>query len=68
MVLTTMTKRIFPLSGLGPLTKEYTLSSDYDDRWRTGGLEVPPLPYTPLFSHLHRHLHHHHLHHVLYHL
>lgn len=39
MVLTTMTKRIFPLSGLGPLTKEYTLSSDYDDRWRTGGLE-----------------------------
>ena len=43
MVLTTMTKRIFPLSGLGPLTKEYTLSSDYDDRWRTGGLEVPAL-------------------------
>jgi hypothetical protein len=41
MVLTTMTKRIFPLSGLGPLTKEYTLSSDYDDRWRAGGLVVP---------------------------
>ncbi len=36
MVVTTMTKRIFPLSGLGPLTKEYTLSSDFDDRWRTG--------------------------------
>jgi len=39
MVVTTMTKRVMPLSGLGPLTKEYTLSSDFDDRWRTGGLE-----------------------------
>jgi len=39
MVVTTMTKRVLPLSGLGPLTKEYTLSSDYDDHWRTGGLE-----------------------------
>ncbi|KAL6066529.1 putative Transketolase [Balamuthia mandrillaris] len=39
MVVTTMTKRIMPLSNLGPLTKEYSLSSDFDDRWRTGGLE-----------------------------
>lgn len=39
MVVTTMTKRIMPLSNLGPLTEEYSLSSDFDDRWRTGGLE-----------------------------
>jgi len=40
MVVTTMTKRILPLSKLGPLTEEYTLSSDFDDRWRTGGSET----------------------------
>jgi len=40
MVVTTSTKTIMPLSNLGPLTKEYTLSSDFDDRWRTGGLEA----------------------------
>lgn len=39
MVVTTMTKRILPLSKLGPLTKEYTVCADHDDRWRTGGLE-----------------------------
>ncbi len=39
MVITTMTKRIMPLASLGPLTEEYTLSADYDDRWRTGGSE-----------------------------
>jgi transketolase len=39
MVITTMTKRIMPLSNLGPLTEEYSLSADFDDRWRTGGTE-----------------------------
>lgn len=39
MVVTTMTKRLLPIANLGPLTEEYTLSSDFDDRWRTGGLE-----------------------------
>ena len=39
MVVTTMTKRVMPLANLGPLTEEYTLASDHDDRWRTGGLE-----------------------------
>ncbi|KNC52864.1 transketolase domain-containing protein [Thecamonas trahens ATCC 50062] len=39
MVVTTMTKTIFPLRNLGPLTTEYTLATDHDDRWRTGGLE-----------------------------
>ncbi len=40
MVVTTMTKRVMPLSNLGPLTEEYSLSADFDDRWRTGGTEA----------------------------
>ncbi len=39
MVVTTMTRRVMPLSNLGPLTEEYSLSADFDDRWRTGGTE-----------------------------
>ncbi len=39
MVITTMTKRVMPLAKLGPLTEEYSLSADFDDRWRTGGTE-----------------------------
>ena len=37
--VTTMTKRISPVSNLGPLAQEYALTSDWDDRWRTGGSE-----------------------------
>ncbi len=39
MFITTMTKRVMPLTNLGPLTEEYSLSADFDDRWRTGGTE-----------------------------
>jgi len=39
MYITTGTKRCPPISNLGPFTEEYSLSSDHDDRWRTGGLE-----------------------------
>ncbi len=39
MFITTMTKRISPVSNLGSLAQEYSLSSDWDDRWRTGGSE-----------------------------
>ena len=39
MVVTTMTRRVMPIANLGPLTDEYTLASDHDDRWRTGGME-----------------------------
>jgi transketolase len=39
MFVTTMTKRVMPLSNLGPLTERYSLSADLDDRWRTGGSE-----------------------------
>ena len=39
MFITTFTKKYPPLPNLGPLTEEYSLSADYDDRWRTGGTE-----------------------------
>jgi transketolase len=39
MVVSTGTRRMWPLRNLGPLTDEYSLTSDFDDRWRTGGLE-----------------------------
>ena len=39
MVVTTMTKRVSAVSNLGPLAEEYSLTSDWDDRWRTGGTE-----------------------------
>ena len=38
--VTTMTKRVAPISNLGPFAEHYALSSDYDDRWRTGGTEA----------------------------
>ena len=39
MVITTGTKRVWPVSGLGQLTEEYSLTSDFDDQWLTGGTE-----------------------------
>jgi transketolase len=39
MVVSTMTRRVPPLANLGPLTDEYSLYADHDDRWRTGGTE-----------------------------
>ncbi|MCE2454383.1 MAG: hypothetical protein J4G12_00990 [Gemmatimonadetes bacterium] len=39
MVVSTMTKRVPPLPDLGPLTEEYSLYGDADDRWLTGGTE-----------------------------
>ncbi len=40
MVVSTMTKRVPPVPNLGPLTEEYSLYADSDDRWRTGGTEA----------------------------
>lgn len=40
MVVSTMTKRVPPIPNLGPLTEEYSLYADFDDRWRTGGTEA----------------------------
>jgi transketolase len=39
MVISTMTKRVPPLPDLGPLTEEYSLYADRDDRWLSGGTE-----------------------------
>ena len=39
MVVSTGTRRVWPIREVGPLTDQYSLTSDWDDRWRTGGLE-----------------------------
>ena len=39
MVISTGTRRMWPLRNLGPLTDEYSLTSDFDNCWRSGGLE-----------------------------
>jgi transketolase len=40
MVVSTGTRRIAPLEYSGPLTDEYSLVSDWDDQWLTGGNEA----------------------------
>ena len=40
MVVSTGTRRIQPARNLGPLTDEYSLSSDWDNQWLTGGNEA----------------------------
>jgi transketolase len=30
---------MWPLKNVGPLTDDYSLTSDWDDQWLTGGLE-----------------------------
>ena len=39
MVVSTGTRRMAPVRNLGPLADEYSLTSDFDDSWRSGGLE-----------------------------
>jgi transketolase len=39
MVISTSTRRVWPIRDLGPMTDEYSLTSDLDDQWLTGGLE-----------------------------
>jgi transketolase len=39
MVVSTGTRRMWPVKNLGPLTDEYSLTSDWDNQWLTGGLE-----------------------------
>jgi transketolase len=39
MVVSSGTRRVWPVRGLGPLTDEYSLTSDWDNQWLTGGLE-----------------------------
>jgi transketolase len=39
MVVSTATRRMWPLKNVGPLTDEYSMTSDFDHQWLTGGLE-----------------------------
>jgi transketolase len=39
MVVSTGTRRVWPYKFLGPLTDEYSLTSDWDHQWLTSGLE-----------------------------
>jgi transketolase len=39
MVVSTGTRRVWPLKAVGPLTDEYSLTSDWDNQWLTGGTE-----------------------------
>jgi len=39
MVVSTGTRRVFPVRDLGPVTDAYSLTSDWDNQWLTGGLE-----------------------------
>ncbi|MES1260726.1 MAG: hypothetical protein ABUS49_03240 [Acidobacteriota bacterium] len=40
MVVSTGTRRMWPVRDLGPLTDAYSLTSDGDNQWLTGGLEA----------------------------
>ena len=40
MVVSTGTRRVWPVRGVGPLTDDYSLTSDWDNQWLTGGLEA----------------------------
>jgi transketolase len=39
MIVSTGTRRMWPIRDVGPLTDAYSLTSDWDNQWRTGGLE-----------------------------
>ena len=39
MFVSSGTRRMWPLRDSGPLTDEYSLTSDWDNQWLTGGLE-----------------------------
>ncbi len=40
MVVSTGTRRMWPVRDVGPLTDEYSLTSDWDNQWLTGGTEA----------------------------
>ena len=39
MFVSTGTRRMWPLRGVGPLTDAYSLTSDQENQWLTGGTE-----------------------------
>ena len=40
MVVSTGTQRVMPLRNVGPLTADYSLFSDWDNQWLSGGTEA----------------------------
>jgi transketolase len=40
MVISTGTRRAWPISNVGPLTDKYSLTADQDDHWLSGGREA----------------------------
>jgi len=40
MVISTGTRRVWPVRNVGPLTDKYSLTSDQDNQWLSGGLEA----------------------------
>ncbi len=40
MVVSTGTRRVWPIRDVGPLTDEYSLTSDWDNQWLSGGTEA----------------------------
>ena len=40
MFVSSGTRRMWPLRNVGSLTDEYSLTSDWDNQWLTGGLEA----------------------------
>jgi transketolase len=39
MVVSTGTRRVWPIKDVGPLTDDYAMTADWNDQWLTGGLE-----------------------------
>ena len=39
MFVSSGTRRMWPLRNVGPLTDDYSMTSDFDNQWLTGGLE-----------------------------
>jgi len=39
MFVSTGTRRMWPIRDTGPLTDAYSMTSDWDNQWLTGGLE-----------------------------
>ena len=39
MFVSTGTRRMWPLRNVGPLTDDYSMTSDWDNQWLTGGME-----------------------------
>jgi transketolase len=39
MFISSGTRRMWPLRNVGPLTDDYSMTSDFQNQWLTGGLE-----------------------------